>query len=603
MEEDIVKSSEKNSQRVLTFRAELQQQNLHGFIIPHADEHQNEYLPTCAERLAWLTGFTGSAGMAVVLQDEAAIFIDGRYLLQVQQQIDTNMFVAHHITEWPVHEWLGSVLKPGQKLGYDPWLHTPNEIETIRQVCERVGGQLVASQSNPIDAIWEDRPPYPKSMVVIHPHHVAGKKSDEKRRVLAGKLRQDGVDVDILTAPDSIAWLLNIRAHDVPHTPLPLCNALLHSTGELDLFIDLPRLSQDVMDHMGNGVTIQDPTTFESFLHDLGKQKARVLYDSRRTAVRIVDRLGEVGAIVKQGEDPCVVAKACKNESEIIGTRQAHCWDGAAVCKFLAWIAREAPRGHLRELDAEEFLEARRKEHAEWKDSSFPTISAAGSNGAIVHYRATEETNKPLEMGSLYLVDSGGQYMGGTTDITRTVAIGTPTHEHKDRFTRVLKGHIALATARFPRGTTGTQLDSLARRALWEVGLDYDHGTGHGVGSYLGVHEGPQRISKAPNSVPLQPGMILSNEPGFYKNGSYGIRLENLVLVTQSSRDEGQNREFLEFETLTLVPFDSKLIEWSHLTTAEMHWIHTYHARVCEVISPLVDAETQEWLCQVTQPL
>lgn len=603
MKVDFVKNSLEVHQRVSALRAELRQRGLHGFIIPHADEHQNEYLPPCAERLAWLTGFTGSAGTAIVLQDEAAIFVDGRYLLQVQHQIDTTMFVVHHMTEWPVHEWLGSVLKPGQKLGYDPWLHTPHEIDKIRQACERVGAQLVASQSNPIDAIWKDRPPYPETMVVIHSHHVAGKTSDEKRRGLAAKLRSDGIDVVVLTTPDSLAWLLNIRANDVPHTPLPLCHALLHSTGQMDLFMDSQRLSDEVRAHMGEGVTIQDPTTFESFLHNLGKQRARVLYDSRRTAIWIVDRLREVGAIVIQGDDPCVMPKACKNESEIKGARQVHRWDGAAVCKFLAWIAREAPRGHVREVDAQDFLEKRRREHAEWMDSSFPTISAAGSNGAIVHYRATKETNKLLEPGSLYLVDSGGQYVGGTTDITRTVAIGTPTQEHKDRYTRVLKGHIALATARFPKGTTGTQLDSLARRALWEVGLDYDHGTGHGVGSYLGVHEGPQRISKAPSTVPLQPGMIISNEPGFYKSGAYGIRLENLVLVTQSSRHEAQGRDFLEFETLTLVPFDPQLIEWSHLTPAEIHWIHTYHARVCEVISPLVDAQTQEWLCRMTQPL
>ena len=592
-----------SSERMKTLRAELQRQGLSGFIIPHADEYQNEYLPPCAERLAWLTGFSGSAGTAVVLQDEAAIFVDGRYILQVQNQVDPKLFVSHNVAEWPVHEWLASVLKKDGKVGYDPWLHTPKEVDQFRTACERSGAELVTCVSNPLDAVWVNRPDPPSALAIPHYLGYAGKASAEKREDLARKLKSDRVDVAILTAPDSIAWLLNIRGNDVPHTPLPLGFAFLRRDASVVLFMDDRKLATGLVDYLGPGVTIHPLEEFGHGLDELGGQRWRVVCHSERSASWIFDRLAQAGAEVIKGEDPCALPKACKNPIEIAGAREAHKRDGAAVCRFLAWMAREAPKGHLTEMDAQAYLDARRQENTLWRDVSFPTISAAGPNGAIVHYRATEATNRRIEPGSLYLVDSGAQYLDGTTDITRTIAIGTPTSEHRDRYTRVLKGHITLATARFPKGTSGGQLDALARKPLWDIGLDYDHGTGHGVGSYLGVHEGPQRISKTPNSVALEPGMILSNEPGYYKAGEYGIRIENLLVVIPCTDVVGMERTLLAFETLTLVPFDLSLIEPSLLTPSEIEWVNAYHVRVRETVTPLVDADTASWLQSETAPI
>jgi Xaa-Pro aminopeptidase len=589
-------------ERVVALRGKLFQQGLDGFIIPHADEYQNEYIPACAERLAWLTGFTGSAGTAVVLQDEAAIFVDGRYVIQVQNQVERSVFVPHHLTEWPVHEWLTSVLKPGQKLGFDPWLHTPNEVEKFRAACERAEAQLMPCELNPIDVIWSDRPEGSMNPVVPHSIQYSGKESGLKREELARKLKSDRVDAVVLTAPDSIAWLLNIRGRDVPHTPLPLSWAILHGDSSVKLFIDQPKVTSALVDHMKPGVSLSSPKEFGTVLDELGNQGIRFLYDPGKSPFWVWDRLSQAGATLVKGEDPCALPKACKNQVEVQGARQSHIRDGGAVCRFLAWLAREGPEGLVTELMAANVLESYRRDNELFRDLSFPTISGAGSNGAIVHYHSTEETNRRLEPGTLYLVDSGAQYVDGTTDITRTVAIGTPTAEHRDRYTRVLKGHIALATAHFPKGTTGSQLDALARQPLWEMGLDYDHGTGHGVGSYLGVHEGPQRISKSPNSVALQPGMIVSNEPGYYKAGEYGIRLENLVVVVDGS-DKDAERSWLTLETLTVVPFDKHLIESSILTSKECDWLNNYHTRVYETLRPLLDQETTSWLRSATVPI
>jgi len=591
-----------SAERVAALRAELSRRGVHGFLVPRADEHQGEYVPARASRLAWLTGFTGSAGIAVVLPEAAAIFVDGRYTLQVEAQVDSRVFERRHLTEQPPADWVATTLKPGQTLAYDPWLHTVGEIERLRAAAERAGGRLEALTDNPVDVVWIDQPPPPLAPVVPHDLRFAGESAEAKRGALGAALLRDHVDAAVLTAPDSIAWLLNIRGGDVPHTPLPLSFALLKSGGAVDLFIDQRKLTPAARRHLGNEVTISAPDQLGPSLDRLGAAKQRVLADPASAAGWIFERLRAAGAEVQRGSDPCQLPKACKNRVELEGTRAAHRRDGVALARFFAWLALEVPKGQLREIAASDRLEAFRREGQHFRDLSFDTISGAGSNGAIVHYRASPQTDKRLELGTLYLVDSGAQYLDGTTDVTRTVALGTPTAEMRDRFTRVLKGHIALATCRFPRGTTGSQLDALARHALWQAGLDFDHGTGHGVGSYLAVHEGPQRISKAANSQPLLPGMIVSDEPGYYKTGAYGIRIENLVVVTAMPRP-GDERELLGFETLTLAPIDRALVDLALMTPEEIRWLDAYHARVLGEIGPLVDPATRTWLEGATAPL
>jgi Xaa-Pro aminopeptidase len=589
--------------RLSKLRGEMRRMGLKGFLVPHSDEYQNEYLPPCAERLAWLTGFSGSAGTAVILLSRAAIFVDGRYTLQVREEVQTEVFVPVNSGEQSAEEWIVSTLDGDDTLGYDPWLHSGREIESLKKACGRKGIQLVPCEHNPLDTVWKDRPDLPTSLVKIHPVKFAGQTAEEKCRNISQTLQDDQIDVAVLTAPDSIAWLLNIRGNDVPHTPLALSFALLRNTGEVAWFIDSVKLPQDIRDSLPSHIRVQEPEEFKAAIAELGQDKLTVLCDSGKTSSWIVDQLKINGANLLLDQDPCALPKACKNHVEIEGSREAHRRDGAAVCRFLAWLDREGSQGSLTELDAQRTLDRMRQDHPLFQDYSFPTISGAGANGAIVHYRASSKTNRSLEQGSLYLVDSGAQYCDGTTDITRTVVMGVPSEEHRDRYTRVLKGHIALGTARFPKGTSGGQLDVLARHALWDIGLDYDHGTGHGVGSYLGVHEGPQRISKALQQVPLQPGMIVSNEPGYYKNEAYGIRIENLVVVCSEKGDSDEGREFYTFETLTLVPYDLSLIDSSLLSDAEILWVNEYHLRVRTSISPLVDEETQTWIFQATQPL
>ncbi|HTZ81133.1 MAG TPA: aminopeptidase P family protein [Stellaceae bacterium] len=594
--------NESRAQRLAALRAELGRRGVHGFLIPRADEHQGEYVPARAQRLAWLTGFTGSAGLAAVLPETAAIFVDGRYTLQAEAEVDGTLFVHRHLIEQPAADWVAASLQPGQVLAYDPWLHTVGEVERLRAAAEKAGGALKAIDGNPIDAIWADQPPPPLAPVLPHELRYAGTSAEEKRRTLAAGLVRDQVDTAVITAPDSIAWLLNIRGGDVPHTPLPLSFALLHGDGSVELFIDRRKLVPATRAHLGNGVTLREPAEFGPALDRLTAARRRIQADPASAPAWVFERLAAGGASARRASDPCALPKACKNEVELAGTRAAHRRDGAALTRFLAWLSREAPKGGQREIGASDRLEAFRRSGEHFRDLSFDTISGAGSNGAIVHYRATPRTEKTLESGTLYLVDSGAQYLDGTTDVTRTVAIGTPSTEMRDRFTRVLKGHIALAMSRFPKGTTGSQLDALARHALWDAGLDFDHGTGHGVGSYLGVHEGPHRISKMPNPQPLLPGMIVSDEPGYYKTGAYGIRIENLVVVAPATVP-GAERELLAFETLTLAPIDRALVEPSLMTAAEIQWLDGYHARVRREIGPLVDAETRAWLEAATEPL
>ena len=584
-------------------RLELARQDITGFIVPHADEYQNEYLPACAERLTWITGFTGSAGTAVVLAKEASIFVDGRYTLQVEDQVDQQAFAFYHSGEQPPASWLEQHAGASDRIGYDPLLHTPRDLERYQKACERAGAQLVACSPNPIDQVWHARPPLPVGLIKPHLLKFSGKSSQQKREDLAKSFREDGIDAAILSAPDSIAWLLNIRGSDVSHTPLPLCHAIVYATGRVAVFVDAQKVSPGLTSHLGPDVSLEQPETFEGGLQQLGQQRQNVLCDPSKTNTWIFSTLTENGAQIIHGDDPCALPKACKNTVEIQGAYAAHERDGVAVCRFLAWLDRENSSGQVTELQAAVYLDDCRKQQILWEDSSFPTISAAGSNGAIVHYHSIPETNRRLESGTLYLVDSGGQYLDGTTDITRTVVVGQPSEEHRDRYTRVLQGHIALATAKFPEGTTGSQLDALARVPLWTVGLDYDHGTGHGVGSFLGVHEGPQRISKSANSVALKPGMIVSNEPGYYRTGAYGIRLENLVVVVEAEKMEHTTRPFLAFNTLTVVPFDRKLIAANILSSQEREWVNAYHARVWQCLEATVDAETHVWLQQATQPI
>jgi Xaa-Pro aminopeptidase len=592
-------------------RQELARRGVEGFLVPRGDEHQGEYVAPSAERLAWLTGFKGSAGFACVLQEEAAIFVDGRYTLQVRHEVPESLFTPRHVSDEPLADWLEGRLKPGQRLAYDPWLHTEEQVRRLEKTVTALGATLVALDGNPIDAVWADRPAPPKAKIRPHDLALAGRSSAEKREELGAQLAKAGVAAAVITLPDSIAWLLNVRGGDVAHSPLPLSFAVLHADGGLEWFVDPDKLTPEVTAGLGNAVAVEKPEHLADSLGRLGKAGAKVMVDPSTAARWIFERLRAADAEVVAGADPCLLPKACKNAAELDGMRRAHRRDGAALSRFLHWLNAEAePRaatsdgkGPVSELEAAERLAAFRGETGELRDLSFDTIAGAGPNGAIVHYRVSEETNRPLGEGELFLCDSGGQYPDGTTDVTRTMAIGSPSAEMRRRFTLVLKGHIALAHARFPKGTTGSQLDALARYALWQEGLDYDHGTGHGVGSYLNVHEGPQRISKLPNTVALQPGMIVSNEPGYYKTGGYGIRIENLVAVTESPKREGEERDMLAFETLTLAPIDRRLVERDLLSREEAEWLDAYHARVRAEIAPQLDAAARAWLEAATAPL
>ncbi len=588
--------------RLADLRAELTRRGLDGFVVPRADEHQGEYVARQSQRLAWLTGFTGSAGLAIVLADRAAIFIDGRYTLAVRGQVDTEAFVPQQIPEQSPESWIAENLPKGAKLGFDPWLQTVDGQDRFARAAQRAGGSFVPLDSNPVDAMWHDRPAPPLAPVQPHPVEFAGETSEARRARIGAIVAARGADVALLTAPDSIAWLLNVRGGDVPRTPFALGFALLHSDGHVDLYMDRRKLPDRTVTWLGNAVTLAPPDELGAALTTLGKMNKRVLVESSTAPYWAATRLQEAGANIVKDADPVSLPKACKNDVELEGIRTAHRRDGAVVSRFLGWLARESPSGKLTEIQVSDRLQALRQQNGTLRDLSFDTISGAGPNGAIVHYRATEGSERTLETGNLYLVDSGGQYRDGTTDITRTVAVGTPTPEMRDRFTRVLKGHIALATARFPAGTTGSQLDALARYSLWQVGLDYDHGTGHGVGAYLSVHEGPHRISKMASTVALQPGMVVSNEPGYYKTGAYGIRIENLVAVKEA-RIEGADRRYFEFETLTLAPIDIACIDLGLLTEPEKAWLNAYHVRVRETVAPQVDDATRAWLKDATRPI
>jgi Xaa-Pro aminopeptidase len=591
--------------RLAALREQLKAEKLDGFVVPLTDEHMSEYVGSYAQRLAWLTGFQGSAGSAIVLPEEAAIFVDGRYTLQVRQQVSPTEWSYQSVPETSTTQWLEEHAPEGARIGYDPWLHTRDWVKKAKEGLASRGAELVPVDRNPIDEIWTDRPEASKAHLVVQSDQYAGKSAAEKRTEIGDWLAKHHADAAVLSALDSIAWAFNIRGADVTHTPVALAYAIVHADGTADLFVAGEKIGPEVRQHLGNGVRLHERSEFESGLSELrGKT---VVVDPERAVAAIFEALDKAGAKILPMRDPTILPKALKNPAEIAGQKAAQTRDGTAIVRFLHWVDEEAPNGDVDELTASDKLESLRRESPELRDLSFDSISGAGPNGAIVHYKSSEKTNRKLEKGTLYLIDSGGQYVDGTTDITRTVAIGEPTAEMCDRFTRVLKGHIAIATAVFPKGTRGSQLDSFARRPLWEAGLDYAHGTGHGVGSFLAVHEGPQRISPVGSSQsggdePLQAGMIISNEPGYYKTGAYGIRIENLVLVVPREID-GAEKEMLGFETLTFAPIDRRLIDSEMLEPEELVWLNCYHAHVLAKIGPTLSGADLDWLKKACAPI
>lgn len=588
--------------RITALRAKLRQNGLDGFVLPRADRHQNEYVPESEERLAYLTGFTGSAGFLIVLPHKAVLFTDGRYTLQAREQTDPAIFSIVNMVETAPAAWIEQNLPEGTKLGYDSSLHTAEGAEKLSKACAKVGATLVPVASDPVDEIWNDRPAPPLGQVVLHDLRHAGVATKDKLQNVVAEIGKQRADALVITDPHNIAWLFNIRGSDVAHTPLPLSFGLVPKDGRPSIYIDGRKLSNTVRDQLEQAADVREPDALTSDIEKLAKANATMLLDQATAADALVKQAEQAGGKIVRVADPITALKAVKNETEIAGAHKAQQRDGAAMVRFLAWFDREAPRGQLTEIDAVEALETFRRESGALKDVSFPSISGAGPNGAIVHYRVTHKTNRPIKPGELFLIDSGGQYEDGTTDVTRTIAVGAPTDEMRTRFTQVLKGHIAVARAIFPDGTSGAQLDTLARQYLWQAGVDFEHGTGHGVGSYLSVHEGPARISKL-GSVPLKRGMILSNEPGYYKADGFGIRIENLILVVAAPAIAGAEKTMNAFETITLAPIDRRLIDVILMTADEIAWLDSYHARVAETIAPLVDKDTQAWLRAATRPL
>ncbi len=587
-----------SASRIAALRAAFRRLGVDGFIVPRADRQQNEYVPPSEERLSWLTGFTGSAGLAVILQDRAVLFVDGRYTLQVRDQVDLALITPVPLATTNPEKWLEQNLKGGQKLGYDPWLHTPGQIERFEKAAATAGAgaELVAVIHNPVDAIWSDRPSAPHGKLSLYPLRLAGEPANKKLARITKALGP--ADALFVSDPHAVAWAFNIRGKDVSHTPLPLAFALIPKQGLPRLYIEEAKLDETTRAALKPLATIADPQQIETDLTERGRNKARILFDSATVPVKLTKALKDAGGNAEIGIDPIALMKAAKNKAELDGARQAQLRDAVAIVHFLHWFDREAPKGKLTEIDAAQALETFRRQSRKLKDVSFPTISAAGSNSAIPHYRVTTSSNRKIGKG-IFLIDSGGQYEDGTTDITRTLAVGRPTADMRDRFTRVLKGNIAISRAVFPKGTSGAQLDSFARKALWDAGLDFDHGTGHGVGAYLSVHEGPQRIAKV-GTTALEPGMILSNEPGYYKAGDYGIRIENLVVV-EARAIKGAEREMLGFETITLVPIDTRLVEPRLLTEDELKWFNSYHARVRGALLSHVEGAAKTWLRNATK--
>lgn len=579
-------------------RSEMRRRALDGFVVPRADEHQGEYVPPSAKRLAWLTGFTGSAGVAVVLGDAAAVFSDGRYTLQVREEVDTERFETRHITDDPPSAWLRRTVTAGQRIGYDPWLHTPDDVRRMGDAVTAAGGELVACRENPLDAVWKDRPAPPMAAASVYPVELSGRVGLDKRREVAAALERDGEGAAVLTLPDSIAWLLNVRGRDLPCTPVVLSFAVVHRDASVDWFVEAEKVGPEVRAHLDDAVRLRPRADFIPVLQEIAANGGVVRIDPASVPAAVTDILRVAGAKISRGGDPTLLPKACKNAVELDGFRRAHRHDAVAMTRFLAWFDAEGAGKTEKQL-SDRLLDFRRAQ-AGFVGPSFPTIAGAGPNGAIVHYHVRAATARTLGRGEVFLLDSGAHYRDGTTDVTRTLAAGEVDAEIRRNFTLVLQGNIDLSLAVFPRGTTGSQIDALARRWLWAAGLDYDHGTGHGVGAFLSVHEGPQRIGKAPNMVALAPGMVVSNEPGYYKTDAYGIRIENLLAVQAV---EGGERPMLGFEALTLVPIDRRLIVPEMLLPEQRDWLNAYHARVAEVVGPLLESDVADWLARATRPI
>jgi Xaa-Pro aminopeptidase len=590
-------SPDQGPPRLRALRGRLAAMGLAGFIVPRADVHQGEYVAARDERLQWLTGFTGSAGFCVVLPDVAGVFIDGRYRTQVKAQVDLGSFTPVPWPEVKPGDWLRDHLAQGA-VGFDPWLHTADEVEKLERSLEGSGVTLSVVEMNPIDTIWADQPEAPVGMAFVHPDHLAGESHVDKRSRLAEALRKAGQTAAVISLPDSLCWLLNIRGADVPRNPILHGFAILHVDRRVDLFVAPEKLDDGVRAHLGPEVSLPPVEAFAVALTTLA---GPVRVDKATAPKAVSDILAAAGVEVQWSDDPCRLPKACKNPAEIAATREAHLRDGAAMVAFLCWLDDQGPEEGLTEMSVVEALEGFRRATNALHDISFDTICGAGPHGAIMHYRVTEETNRAIGRDELLLVDSGGQYVDGTTDITRTVAIGDPGAEAQDCYTRVLQGLIAISRVRFPKGLAGRDIDALARFPLWLAGQDYDHGTGHGVGAFLSVHEGPQRISRL-SEVPLEAGMILSNEPGYYREGAFGIRLENLIVV-EEARPLGDNRAHLAFETLTFVPFDRRLIQAANLSPGERHWLDAYHAEVLAKLAPRLSGATRDWLQRACAPI
>ncbi|MFA6280434.1 MAG: aminopeptidase P family protein [Bdellovibrionales bacterium] len=588
--------------RLQALRTSLKTQGLDGFLVPMSDEYQNEYVAPYAERIKFLTGFTGSSAFVIVLMDRAAFFTDSRYTLQAQKQLPVGLYTPIDVANKTLGAWMEENLLSQMTLGFDPTLHSTKQIERLEAAALKRGARLKPVQENPIDALWQDRPLAPCEPIVAHDTTYAGKASTVKRHELGDELQKKNLNAAVITDPASVAWLLNVRGGDVPYTPLPLSTAILRADGSAEWFVEPRKVAHSLDRTLGAEITRHAQDDFPAALRRLGEAKARVLVDPDETSHATIALLREAGATLVQGSDPCILPRACKNNTEIDGMRAAHRRDGAALVKLLAWLDQNAPQGGLTEIDVEEKLTAFRASGTLYRGASFATIAGSGPNGAIVHYRAQKETCCTLDQGSFLLLDSGAQYLDGTTDVTRTIPIGEVTPEMRDRYTRVLKGHIAMASIRFPEGTSGAELDVLARQYLWEVGLDYGHGTGHGVGSYLGVHEGPQSLSRR-GTTALAPNMVLSNEPGYYKAKHYGIRLENLQYVIELFEISNPEMKMLGFEPLTLAPFDRRAIALDMLSPKETAWLNAYHARVAKALRPQLDEASGKWLQAATATL
>ena len=588
--------------RLGAIRSELTTANLDAFIIPRADEYLGEYVPEHNERLYWATHFTGSAGMAIVLKDKAAIFTDGRYTVQVRLQVDAALFSYESLTDTPQIEWLCDALPAGSRVGFDARLHTLAWFENAKAILDKAQIELVSVAQNPIDLHWQHRPAPSSAPITLFSNESAGKTSLQKRTEIGALVKKAGADVALIAALDSFCWLLNIRGNDIPRLPVVLGCALLYANGDMVLYTDLAKLPKGIEAHVGEGVSFKDEATLADALASL--QDVKLLADPHSANAWAQNIAREAGAKLIAGIDPVALPKAQKNSAELTGIRACHIRDGVAVTRFLAWLDAEVASNHLHnEATLADKLESFRLQDEHYREPSFDTISAAGANAAMCHYNHNNGTPAMMTMNSLYLVDSGAQYIDGTTDVTRTIAIGNVTDEHKKMVTLVLKGHIALDQARFPKGTSGQQLDAFARQHLWQYGFDYDHGTGHGVGHFLSVHEGPQRIGKNVNGIALLPGMVLSNEPGYYRADNFGIRLENLMVVQHCEALKGAEREMYEFDALTMIPMDKRLIDKHMLTQGEISWFNAYHQQVYDTLAPLMSCDELAWLTQATRAI